>query len=39
MLADGTLLGTYEVLSPLGAGGMGVVYRTRSALTQYEAPQ
>ena len=28
-LQSGTRLGVYEVLSPLGAGGMGEVYRSR----------
>jgi len=28
-LANGTRLGAYEVLSPIGAGGMGEVYRAR----------
>jgi|SRR5260370_7007 serine/threonine protein kinase len=30
-LSSGTKLGPYEIISPLGAGGMGEVYRSRDA--------
>ena len=35
-LASGTRLGPYEVLSPLGAGEMGEVYRARDSRLRRE---
>lgn len=36
-LSSGTRLGPYEILSPIGAGGMGEVYRARHVTLQREA--
>ena len=36
MIAAGTRLGPYEILAPIGAGGMGEVYRARDARLKRE---
>ena len=36
MLKSGSVLGTFEILAPLGAGGMGEVWRARDMKLQHE---
>ena len=35
-LATGTRVGSYEILAPIGAGGMGEVYRARDSKLKRE---
>ena len=37
-LGPGTRIGPYEIVAPLGAGGMGEVWRARDVRLEREAP-